>query len=771
MLCAPNASWGIGCAWSTAPARYSSSLAGCVELCAAGDGVPACPSSLAAAWLGEVANQDHFRHTGSVLDKLDVHWLGAYSRGGDWRCMASGVDADLSGWEHRPPLGFALTVGQPRSCAMLVDGGRWGSGVCDVRAATWSNESWPCLCASGQAAIRSDWPAHADELAAELQDGIHLTAGLLYATLLLLAVAFIVLMGATDTDVRRALRSTAISSKELLRRSVRSSSSISADISAESRELHSELHRSSAEHRELHRKLETTMDSAAYARARVKYGLFSAGVLLIVLAMAPFFCLLIGTNIRELVGPAIAWWPAIPPGLVAILLTVMPTAHNVHFLVKSLVIGGVGVTLLVFCVGVAVSTVGAPLIAVAIFGIAAIFCGATISNARLLRRRFSRREELRGIWCIFRVQMPFAGLVFAYAALVVALHPDDWLMRRLQQILLHFPSLIGLAVSFWTSALLATPANRGRVIYVLGSRGKRGTEQQRAAGVASLCNQGAKKPIKPSEVLEKAASLFSSIAVAKLTPEAFASSGLTGPSATPGQHEAKVTAEQLAALTEAAQLGHVDAFLSHSWRDEDDAPGHKYEVLAQWARDFQQRHEGRGPTIWLDKACINQNSIDEALACLPVFLAGCRQLLVVAGETYTSRLWCVMEVFVYLQMGKSIRDVEVHSIGSSASSVAQVAASFRSFKGENAHCFKEEDRQVLLAVIEASFGNFAVFNKVVRSVTVTNAGQGLLKLRGSLSRQHDLTLAEASGEPASMQSPHVPGSTWPLAPSTVPALE
>ena len=35
------------------------------------------------------------------------------------------------------------------------------------------------------------------------------------------------------------------------------------------------------------------------------------------------------------------------------------------------------------------------------------------------------------------------------------------------------------------------------------------------------------------------------------------------------------------------------------------------------------------------------------LTCLPVFLSGCNQLLVIAGETYTYRLWCMFELFVY----------------------------------------------------------------------------------------------------------------------------
>ena len=59
------------------------------------------------------------------------------------------------------------------------------------------------------------------------------------------------------------------------------------------------------------------------------------------------------------------------------------------------------------------------------------------------------------------------------------------------------------------------------------------------------------------------------------------------------------------------------------------------------------------PCLPQDKACIDQGNIDQALACLPVFLAGCHTLLVVAGNTYCSRLWCVMEVFTFLRSESS----------------------------------------------------------------------------------------------------------------------
>ena len=53
----------------------------------------------------------------------------------------------------------------------------------------------------------------------------------------------------------------------------------------------------------------------------------------------------------------------------------------------------------------------------------------------------------------------------------------------------------------------------------------------------------------------------------------------------------------------------------------------------------RERLMKQGPLLWVDKACIDQTAIEENLASLPIFLAGCRQLLVLAGETYATRLW------------------------------------------------------------------------------------------------------------------------------------
>lgn len=100
------------------------------------------------------------------------------------------------------------------------------------------------------------------------------------------------------------------------------------------------------------------------------------------------------------------------------------------------------------------------------------------------------------------------------------------------------------------------------------------------------------------------------------------------------------------------------------------------------------------------KACIDQQDIERSLRYLPVYLAGCQGLLVIAGPTYATRLWvgtcrseraltaspeltlpqavclthiplppvsslhqCVVELFVFLRTGGSAERVTVVPIG------------------------------------------------------------------------------------------------------------
>ena len=127
----------------------------------------------------------------------------------------------------------------------------------------------------------------------------------------------------------------------------------------------------------------------------------------------------------------------------------------------------------------------------------------------------------------------------------------------------------------------------------------------------------------------------------------------------------RATPEEAAALSKAtlpAELGDVDAFLSHSWSDDGHA---KYAALSEWADDFTERN-GRPPLLWFDKACIDQNDIENALVGLPVYVSGCHVLLILDGPTYPTRLWCIMEIFCFLTMGGNREDIVVLPVEASS---------------------------------------------------------------------------------------------------------
>merc|ERR1719443_2653989 len=92
------------------------------------------------------------------------------------------------------------------------------------------------------------------------------------------------------------------------------------------------------------------------------------------------------------------------------------------------------------------------------------------------------------------------------------------------------------------------------------------------------------------------------------------------------------------------KFGDIDAFLSHSWSDPSDS---KWDGIQSWREHFKREH-GREPRVWFDKCCIDQRNIDDSLMCLPVHLAACKKILMLVGQSYLSRLWCIMEIFVLI---------------------------------------------------------------------------------------------------------------------------
>ena len=111
----------------------------------------------------------------------------------------------------------------------------------------------------------------------------------------------------------------------------------------------------------------------------------------------------------------------------------------------------------------------------------------------------------------------------------------------------------------------------------------------------------------------------------------------------------------------------------------------------------------------------------KGMNCLPIFLAGCQTLLIVAGPTYCSRLWCVMEIFTFLRMGGTRERIEVNMLmhedhTDPAAAKEELKTQFAKFDAAKAECFLPKDKHRLLAVVEAGFGDFKVFNQHVRSI-------------------------------------------------------
>jgi len=126
------------------------------------------------------------------------------------------------------------------------------------------------------------------------------------------------------------------------------------------------------------------------------------------------------------------------------------------------------------------------------------------------------------------------------------------------------------------------------------------------------------------------------------------------------------------------RLGDVDAFVSHSRHDDSDA---------KW--EFKKDQNGKEPTLWIDKYCIDQNNIEESLACLPVFLFGTSKLLIICGNTYLERLWCLVEIMVFIEMGGNKENLEIRLLDGAVDPISQktdLRSSIHAFDPRKARC-------------------------------------------------------------------------------------
>ena len=154
--------------------------------------------------------------------------------------------------------------------------------------------------------------------------------------------------------------------------------------------------------------------------------------------------------------------------------------------------------------------------------------------------------------------------------------------------------------------------------------------------------------------------------------------------------------------------------MSHSWHDE---PGIKYTSLEHCATVFQREHR-RAPTFWLGKVCIDQSNIGDGLRVLPVNVMACNRMMVLCGDTYQHRLWCIWEFFLLFAFARMDQAVErlllvPLSRGHGESSVADQLAHFSVM---DARCYDPNAETRLRAII-AALGEDR-FNNRIRALGV-----------------------------------------------------
>ena len=276
------------------------------------------------------------------------------------------------------------------------------------------------------------------------------------------------------------------------------------------------------------------------------------------------------------------------------------------------------------------------------------------------------------------------------------------------------------AFAFLLFSFCSTPLVRKQMQRILAGSGAAAAEASAAASVSAVIGGG-----DVDSALEAATATFRCISFEQLAETDFGSNA---------------TSIELETRARAAALGEIDSFLSHSWRDD---KAEKWNLLTKYSEGFREHHHGRQPLLWLDKACLNQEDVAGSLSHLPVHMAGCQSLLVVAGPTYTSRLWCdraqsnpartphnhrewhkvrsdsaplpsqrtLLELYVWLAMGKDMQRIKLHTFGS-----ADVMKSFKSVNVRDAACHSAGNKQKILSIIESSFTSLNAFDKHVQRV-------------------------------------------------------
>lgn len=460
-----------------------------------------------------------------------------------------------------------------------------------------------------------------------------------------------------------------------------------------------------------------------------------------------------------------AAWPLMNLGLSFMLLAVQPaTDANA---IKALCVFSFALTILAFCWEVYVTLFQllgvirgdyAVMESALVFNSVALvvaLCGAVMLWPATRNVAFgvpihsvpTPRAKLLRLWLVLRVAFILFGMTILITGPIqhnTTMSNPPW-MRQL----FTTTAVTGASLCLVIAAA-STPSNRGRIQRVIGSLGTTSTtgETQEAAAVAGLLGQRS-----AAAALSYALTAFRAIKVSALTGDDLSGAAISrdrgarhwlrNGDAELGGHPGDVgdeprghpphgdeprghplhgdeprghpphggTSIRLFDRSEHVKLGECDAFISHSWHDDG---SFKYAALCEWAETI-----GAGANVWLDKACIDQSDIINNMIALPIYLSGCKQLVVLAGATFSRRLWCAVELYTFLRMGGSVDRVKVVVLPGEADVVASLAA----FDARTAQCYFRSDRDRLLSIIELGFGTLPPFNKVIRGLLSTRVSR------------------------------------------------
>ena len=118
--------------------------------------------------------------------------------------------------------------------------------------------------------------------------------------------------------------------------------------------------------------------------------------------------------------------------------------------------------------------------------------------------------------------------------------------------------------------------------------------------------------------------------------------------------------------------------------------------------------------------------------------------------TYAERLWCIMEIFVYLRRGGRKDKLLVKCLRE-GHDLPMLTRALTSFDALRAKTRLDKDRQKLVAVIEGTFGSVQPFNALVRELlftqTLSSFSHNHTSTRRSLLQSESMAISMPAASP------------------------